>query len=347
MRYIEFRKLLEQEPSPAPLGPVNPPPMPAPPDGPEAAKIKDRVIRALNKKKADDPIFDKVYKTIIGKQLDSRIQRYIAKHKDADIGASEMQFLIKQIPQLGTTPQVKDFVEKWNKGADYINIDALIPKAGMNAPAPLSTVVADGIPKALFQSLAANQSQFKKADAGPAEGALAMMSNKISYAEEGGDLVINGQKVEIKSGGRGKGGGRIYNDRKGMINHRGMTDILRQIGYTGYVNVNHGMGGGKTKLPQNFPHREFVSAASMAFFGKVLPQLTNTWGTPQFRLNWNKAMYDDYQQSAGHVGILVMGLNNYQYIVNGEQLTTISSGTTYLYYPNATQPRELGVQVKV
>ena len=344
MRYIEFRKLIEQEPSPAPLNPVNPPPMPAPPDGPEAAKIKDRVIRALNKRRADDPIFDKVYKTIIGKQLDSRIQRYIAKHKDADIGASEMSFLIKQIPQLGTTPEVKDFVEKWNKGADNINIEALIPKAGMNAKAPISSVVADGIPKALFQSLAANPGAFKKPDAGPAEGALAMMSNKISYAEKGGDLVINGQKIEIKGGGKGKGGGRIYNDRKGMINQKSMTDELRQVGYIGNVTLAQGMGA--KPLPENFPHREFTSALSIAFFGKVLPQLISTWKTPQFRLNWNKAMYDDYQQSAGHVGILVIGQNNYQYIINGEQLTTIT-GASYLYYPNARQPRDLGIQVKV
>jgi hypothetical protein len=344
MRYIEFRKLFEQEPGTAPINPVNPPPMPAQPDGPEAEKIKDRVIRALNKKRADDPIFDKVYKTIIGPQLDNRIQRYIAKHKDADIGASEMSFLIKQIPQLGTTPQVKDFVEKWNKGADYINIEALIPKAGMNAKAPLSSVVADGIPKALFQTLAKNPGAFKKSDAGPAEGALAMMSNKISYAEKGGDLVISGQKIEIKGGGKGKGGGRVYNDRKGMINQSGMTDVLRQVGYTGNVTLAQGMG---TKpVPENFPSREFTSAMSTSFFGRIVPELTNTWRTPQFRLNFNKAMYDDYQQSAGHIGILIIGANNYQYITNGEQLTTVT-GASYLYYPNARQPRDMGIQVKV
>jgi hypothetical protein len=47
-------------------------------EAPEDDAIKNRVLTALNKKKAEDPIFDKVYKSIIGKQLDTRIQSYIA-----------------------------------------------------------------------------------------------------------------------------------------------------------------------------------------------------------------------------------------------------------------------------
>jgi len=74
------------------------------------AKIKNRVLGALEKRREDDPIFDKIYKTIVGKQLDTRIKNYIGAHSDPDIGASEMAFLIKEIPQLGTTQEVKNFV---------------------------------------------------------------------------------------------------------------------------------------------------------------------------------------------------------------------------------------------
>jgi len=163
-------------------------------EAPEDDQIKNRVMTALNKKQAEDPIFDKVYKSIIGKQLDSRIQNYIAGHKDADIGASEMAFLVKEIPQLGPTAEVKQFVNKWNQGEDFINVEALVPNSGMEAPAEIQSIVADGIPKALFQSLTKNQSQFTKSDAGPAEGALAIMSKEISYAQGGGDLLIAGKK---------------------------------------------------------------------------------------------------------------------------------------------------------
>ena len=46
-------------------------------EAPEDEAVKNRVLGALNKRKAEDPIFDKVYKSIIGKQLDTRIQSYI------------------------------------------------------------------------------------------------------------------------------------------------------------------------------------------------------------------------------------------------------------------------------
>ena len=164
-------------------------------EAPEDDAIKNRVLTALNKRKAEDPIFDKVYKSIVGKQLDTRIQNYIASHKDADIGTSEMAFLVKEIPQLGKTDEVKQFVGKWNKGEDFIDVNSLVPDAGMTAPAEIQSIVADGIPKALFQSLTRNQSQFTKSDAGPAEGALAIMSKEITYAKDGGDLIIAGKKV--------------------------------------------------------------------------------------------------------------------------------------------------------
>ena len=319
-------------------------------ESPEDEAIKNRVLGALNKRKAEDPIFDKVYKSIIGKQLDTRIQSYIAQHKDADIGASEMAFLVKEIPQLGKTDEVKQFVSKWNKGEDFIDIEKLIPDQGMTAPEPIGSVVADGIPKALFQSLGKNQSQFSKSDAGPAEGALAIMSKQITYAQEGGDLVIGGKKIEVKSGGRGydevkktmSGGGRVYNDKRKIDNSQ-MEAILTKAGVTGKsVSVVNGM----KPLPDGFPTVPFIKAASVAFFGKQIPSLVKTFGTPAFQTEWNKAVYSDYQQSAGHVGILVIGRTSYQYIVNGEQLVTVPQKSKgYLYSPKSTQGRDIGIQI--
>ena len=319
-------------------------------EAPEDEAIKNRVLGALNKRKAEDPIFDKVYKNIIGKQLDTRIQSYIAQHKDADIGASEMAFLVKEIPQLGKTNDVKQFVSKWNKGEDFIDIEKLIPAQGMTAPEPIGSVVADGIPKALFQSLGKNQSQFSKSDAGPAEGALAIMSKQITYAQEGGDLVIGGKKIEVKSGGRGydevkktmSGGGRVYNDKRKIDNSQ-METILTKAGITGKsVSVVNGM----KPLPDGFPTVPFIKAASVAFFGKQIPSLVKTFGTPAFQTEWNKAVYSDYQQSAGHVGILVIGRTSYQYIVNGEQLVTVPQKSKgYLYSPKSTQGRDIGIQI--
>ena len=118
-----------------------------------ATRITSSSIVIASKVKAEDPIFDKIYKEIVGPQLGARIERYIGAHKDADIGAEEMSFLIKEIPALGPTQEIKSFVGKWNGGADFIDINKLVPDTGMTAPAPLESVVANGIPKALFQKL--------------------------------------------------------------------------------------------------------------------------------------------------------------------------------------------------
>ena len=317
-------------------------------EAPEDDAIKNRVLTALNKKKAEDPIFDKVYKSIIGKQLDTRIQSYIASHKDADIGASEMAFLVKEIPQLGKTQDVKVFVKKWNQGEDFIDVQSLVPDSGMTAPAEIQSIVADGIPKALFQSLTRNQSQFTKSDAGPAEGALAIMSKEISYAKDGGDLLIAGKKVEVKSGGRGgkSGGGRLWGGEP--IDHTEMTNILNKVKFQ-MKGKSISVLSGTRPIPDKFPGKAFMTACTKAWFGKAVPSVINSFGTPEFAVNWMNAVYEFYKSKAGHSGVLVVGVEKYLYAVNGAQMLNgnVMGNLGALYYPTSRQPRELAPQVRV
>ena len=317
-------------------------------EAPEDDAIKNRVITALNKRKAEDPIFDKVYKSIVGKQLDTRIQNYIASHKDADIGTSEMAFLVKEIPQLGKTDEVKQFVGKWNKGEDFIDVNSLVPDTGMTAPAEIQSIVADGIPKALFQSLTRNQSQFTKSDAGPAEGALAIMSKEITYAKDGGDLMIAGKKVEVKSGGRGgkSGGGRLWGGEP--IDHTEMTKVLQKVRFQ-MKGKSISVLAGTKPVPPKFPGKQFITACTKAWFGKSVPSVISSFGTPEFATNWMNAVYDFYKSKAGHSGVLVVGVERYLYAVNGAQMLDgkVMGNLGALYYPTSRQPRELAPQVRV
>jgi len=311
----------------------------------DEAKVKQRVIRALEKKKAEDPIFDKTYKMIVGPAIETRIENYIGAHKDPDIGTEEMAFLIRTIPDLGNTEEIKQFVERWNKGQSLINIKDLIPDTGMTSPAPLISVVDEGIAKELFLEL--SRQNFSKSDAGPAEAALAIMSNDITYAKEGGDLIINGKKIEVKGGGKSvqSGGGRIYNDRA-KINQDLIAESLKGTPYEGKnISVVNASGA---PLPDDFPKDEFIKAVSRGWFGEVRPNLVKTFGTPEFRVEWNKALFDDYAEAAGHEGILIIGSNNYQYIVNGEQLVKVpQTSKGALFYPKSRQTRDLGIQVSI
>ena len=303
--------------------------------------VKQRVIRTLQKRQSDDPVFDTAYKLLVGPQLEKRIETYIAAHKDPDIGAEEMKWLIKTIPQLGTAEEVKTFVNDWNKGKEFIDIDKLIPQSGMTSATPLTDIVPDGVPKKLF--IALSKENFTKSDAGPAEAALAIMSKRITYSTEGGDLIINGKKIEIKSGGKGgsSGGGRIYND-KHYPNQAEMGKVLADAGFKGNVSVMFA----SQPLPENFPKKEFADAVGKAFFNKVVPQINSKMGKPEFRTLWNNLMYDDYQKAAGHQGVLIIGPTTYQYIMNGDQLMTVKqTAKGMLYYSNMKKPRELGIQI--
>jgi len=205
-------------------------------------------------------------------------------------------------------------------------------------------VVANGIPKALFQKL--TQVNFRKSDAGPAEAALAIMSNKISYSTQGGDLIIGNKKIEVKSGGKGRGGGRIYNDRK-TLNQLGMITVLKKAGYV-LKGKSFTVNDAIEPLDPKFPAKAFITECSKAFFGTVIPEIVNAFGTPKFRLLWNQAIYDDYKKSAGHLGILIIGQTTYQYIISGEQLLTVPQKSRgVLCYPGSRQSRDFGIQVNI
>lgn len=335
MRYRDFKTITELKGQPQDFNP----------EMDKEQSVKNRVIRALKKKQADDPLFDKIYKTIVGPQLAGRIEKYISAHKDADVGAEEMAFLIKEIPQLGKTAEVKNFVLQWNKGNDFINTKNLIPKAGMSTPAPLIDVISDGIPKALFQRL--KTQNFSKSDGGPGEAALAIMSPQINYTgtDTGGDVIIDGKRIEVKSGGKSatSGGGRIIDD-KWKPNWGPTTAVLQQAGFKGNVSVIRA-----TKpFDANFPKDEFIKQVCLNYFGQEVPAIASTFGTPNFRLAWNRAMYDSYKASSKFEGILIIGKENYQYIVNGDQLNaTRQKAPGYIYYPASNQVRDLGIQVSI
>ena len=307
--------------------------------------IKKRVIRTLNKKRADDPMFDKIYRTIIGPALASRIENYIAAHKDTDIGTEEMAFLVKEIPRLGTTQEVKNFVLAWNKGNDFINTQELIPSEGMTAPKPLINVVDEGLPQKLFQTL--TRQNFSKSDGGPGEAALAIMSPVINYtgSDTGGDVIIDKKRIEVKGGGKSaqSGGGRVIND-KWKPNWAPTTAILQQAGFKGNISVVRAT----KEFPENFPKEEFIKATSINWFGEEIDSLINTFGTPAFALEWNKVIYNSYQAKANHQGILIIGRENYQYITSGEQLYQVKqSSKGSIYYPGSNQVRDLGIQVSI
>lgn len=326
---------------------------------PDDGAKKRMVISALNKKREEDPLFDQVYKLVVGPALDKRIETVLTQigKNDPDVNASIVQMLIKSIPSLGGAGEVKNFVQDWNEGKEFINLKNLIPAKGMDSPKLVSSVVADPLAEKLLMDLRA----FKggKSDAGPYEVALAIMSRNITFATEegGGDLIINGQKIEIKSGGEGGGGGRIYPDRR-KLNQKPIADALSGTTYQDVKSIPVLAANGRTAGGQDWPSfkRDFpeefegiAKAINQVWFNGARPEIENAFGTENFQLLWNRAMFNDYKTQAGHNGVLILGMTQFQYIVNGDQLlaSVPQSSKGMCFYRNSRQDRDLGIQVKL
>lgn len=320
---------------------------------------KDRVIRALNKRREEDPLFDQIYKLVIGPALNDRIETVLTSigKNDPDVNASIVQMLVKSIPQLGSSGDVKTFVDAWNQGKEFINLENLIPAKGMDAPKLVNSVVEDPLAEKLLNDLRA----FKggKSDAGPYEVALAIMSRNITFATEegGGDLIINGQKIEIKSGGEGGGGGRIYPDRR-KLNQKAIADALADTPYAEIKSIPVLAASGRTsggqdwaKFKQESPEQfeAIAKAINDVWFQGERPEIESSFGTPDFQLLWNRAMFNDYKSQAGHNGVLILGMTQFQYIINGDQLlnSVPQSSKGMCFYRNSRQDRDLGIQVKL
>ena len=75
----------------------------------EDAKTKSMVMRSLNKLPDDAPIFQNVYKQIIGEPLGNRLGNYINTRGDQD-AINAAKWLVAAIPTLGNAQEVKDFI---------------------------------------------------------------------------------------------------------------------------------------------------------------------------------------------------------------------------------------------
>jgi len=345
--------------------------------------VKQRVLRGLAKKPDEHPIFDKVYKTLVGDPLSGRIKKYISARGDAD-ASDAMDHLDRLIPTLGTADEVKSFIEKFKeKGADskpkdFIKLSVAFPKKGMDSAAPLSSVVEDGFAKKLFDSLTTYKG---KNDAGPGEAALAIMSPNITYAQgatvdeygRGGDIIVNGiGKVEVKGGAGGRLIPLVTIDQKGMTAALGEFKLtkpesvkartakqaaIRKAEKAGLPppefpkEEQKFLAGVTTEmmskpLSEGFPKEQFMRAVCQAWFGEERQDLIKAAGTPSFRRLWLNAMYDGYQQYAGFNGILFLSSNAYQYTVSGSQIPdSYVKSWGYLYYPNSKQIRDMAPQV--
>lgn len=335
---------------------------------PELAK--KRVLTQLSKRGENDPIFQKIYKDmIVGTPVQSRIEGYIMSRKDID-AINNIAYLVKQIPTLtNDITELKSFLSKLKMPKyDFVNLKSLVPKSGMTSLVDLSEVVSDPMAKELFTRMEKDLvgGNLKKgdkniSDAGPGEGALAILSPNITFEDEdesaeekGGDIRIKGSKVEVKG----------YNGvlRKSPVDQSSVTDFLNtqkgkfQLRVQGRtIRVND---LAKPKNPKQFTDdfdtNGFIDAVTNAWFGGTSQTLKSSAHTPAFLQEWYRLSYNFYAKESGHKGILFLIRGKYCYCVSGEQTLALATGQGMkpdhgtMYGEKVRQnPRELGIRISI
>jgi hypothetical protein len=305
----------------------------------EDAQTKRMVLRALNKLPDEATIFPQVYKQIIGEPLGTRMSNYIQSRGDQD-AIRATKWLLQTIPTLGDAKEVKAFISKFaNPEFDPINAKALTPSGGMSSPAELLTVVTDPFAKKLFEKIFHDFGG--KTDAGPGEAALAILSPNITYGSPG-DIVVNGQKIEVKASRSAKGSaGRIWDM---PINQKPALKILEPLGMTSFTVLD-----GEQPFPDPEIAESFITAVCEGWFGQVYPDIVKAFGKPGFKEAWHTHVFDTYKEHSGWVGLLALGLTTYQYVETGEQFAKYMRKYNHgsLVKANEKQSRGLAPQVMV
>jgi len=306
----------------------------------EDAQTKRMVLKSLNKLPDDAPIFPQVYKQIVGEPMGNRIKEYIENRRGDKDAIRAVDWLVKAIPTIGDSKEVKDFMLKFaNPEFDPVNTKALIPSGGMQKPAELLSVITDPFAKKLFEKIFHEYGG--KTDAGPGEAALAILSPNITYGSPG-DIVVNGVKVEVKASRAKKGAaGRIWDM---PVNQRPALEVLKQINMTSYTVLD-----GERPFPDSEHAEAFISAVCEGWFGKVLPDIVAAFGKPGFKNVWQAHVFDTYKAHGGWNGVLALGLTTYQYVENGQEFAQYMGKAGHGYLVNAAekQSRAMAAQILI
>lgn len=334
-------------------------------------QAKARVIAQLQKKGEDDPIFQKIYKDmIVGSPVQSRIENYIMARKDKD-AILNIAYLLKQIPTLtDNIKELKGFLQKLRAPRhDFVDLGKLVPKGGMTSPAELSNVVDDQLAKALFSRMEKDlvgaflkKGEKSVSDAGPGEGALAILSPRITFApdddagEQGGDIRIKGSKIEVKGYNGVLRGSPVEQSAVAnfLASQKGKYQ-LRAQGQTIRVNDMAKPKDGKI-FKEAFDSAGFLKVVTKSWFGKQDANVIKSAHTPQFIQAWYNASYDFYAKQGGHAGILFLSNQSgrYAYCKNGAQVLALAQSqgvkqdSGSLFNAKTKQnPRELGIRIGI
>ena len=250
--------------------------------------------------------------------------------------------LREAIKTSGSVREIENFCKAYREGAEFINIEALTTFT--DNPQKINNFITDSFAQNVFKYLFINLPAGKN-DAGPGEGALVALSPNISYPKVGGgDIIINGDRVEVKASRNVQGsGGRVWDKD---IDQAGMVEAL-QIIFPQLPSVTV-KAGTRSTIKEKDPENIFIIAACNAWFGEKKEDVIKFFGTDKFTAIWHKHIFNTYKKDKKFNGLLSIGINTYHYATTEDEFAQMR------FYNNGSicntrsgQDRDLAPQLQI
>tara|TARA_B100001057_G_scaffold222989_1_gene223328 strand:- start:3569 stop:4597 length:1029 start_codon:yes stop_codon:yes gene_type:complete len=328
-------------------------------------EMKKAIIASVSGLRADNEqdaeLLDRIYRTLSSEDISTKIAKSFIPPTQDD--TFKLEPLLKILTQM-----------IYHSGVDYKSLVKFLDKLETGSVVNTSVVKAPGIGTVrsffdgdetatrIFQSIATLGAGKKQK--GPGEYALAMLSNKITLKDTGGDISVDGAGIEVKAemktgGGRlGEGGPtaavakEYWTQLPSIANHISQQATLGLDNFMKYLSID---------LPLNDPEKK---KQRQEMLGKWYDTIFKNPGpfveafmqedSKRAEIMYGKANFDSYKASHGFDSVLAINFSNLKYICvnNGEDFARYREAGQFGAHgisiiPSAASPKEVFVQLKL
>ena len=295
------------------------------------ASIKKTIIN-LVQATDEEPVLNKVLKTLESGNLDDRIHDLLKTDADAKLFVKQITDAI--VHSDASVSEKNEFLDKYPNG--IVDTSKLLD----GSPHSFGELVGEGFPSDLFSQLS---TMLVSQGVGPGEVALAVLSPKIKWSGRsagGGDIIVDGKNIEVKTSV--KSGGRWINARKANMNMPAIKDAINSA--TGIeVPARLGIPAWVTTFRPAIPEKILpkvckiiakgvFSAVDTSSFEKAL----ETGDVKDIQDEMLRTGFDNYKKLSGFDGILMMDVSSRtaQYFQTYDDMRgSIKIDSAYLYGP--------------
>lgn len=277
-------------------------------DNNSVAGLRSQIKKSVDKED-DIDILNRVISVLESGDLLERLEVKLKTDSDAKKMYHHLAKVIVNVP--GSLEDKQKFIDNYEKG--FVKTNKLLTR---NQRISLNEIIPDSFAYAVFDEL----KEISVMGVGPGEFAFAALSPKIKSVGQtggGGDLIVDGVKVEVKASKKGEGGkvsgGRLHDAKKAQYDMSSIYNAFEK--YYPNLAATTVVGGGDSKSitalnwigardNANQEAKKIVSetiAKSTFKFlknhSKLVDALMNG-DEPTIRKAWGEASFDNYKAYA-------------------------------------------------